>query len=512
MVQSPRAFTSATHYLSFFLLLVLAIQNVVWLVCGIFAVLFPYGLDFGEGVLANQARLLGLGRTIYGPIDQPPWLVSNYPPVMMALAALLHRLVPPLTELAAGRVLAMLGTIGIVAVLVRLARLNRHSPWWALMPPWLWLVAVPAFRWGQVFRVDTLGIAFALWGLFCLTFAKPRWRILGMALLIAAVFTKQSLMAAPLAWLICHDGSPEAKRERALFVAAGLLVFGGLEFATGGGLLRHTVFYTANTFHIARLMAGLSEYLAMVLPLLLLVGWQLARLREPMWRHLRGRTWLVYGMLSSLTLITFGATGSDSNYYLEPLAALLAIIAICPAGLLEPDPDVSLGPLTLSSNALGGLLVAAFMGISIWGQSGTYMAVPNDQWTAETRDQQLMEQLRQVPGPVLSEDFSFTLAAGKEPDFQPYIFRLLAEKGKWDETRFVQRLTDGYYDRIVLHANLFQPGNSEEPGSDPLGAGYDRLTPAMEDAIRAHYALVPPESQWFDGQWYLYAPKEHPTR
>ncbi|HYE80105.1 MAG TPA: hypothetical protein VEI97_19170, partial [bacterium] len=97
-----------------------------------------------------------------------------------------------------------------------------------------------------------------------------------------------------------------------------------------------------------------------------------------------------------------------------------------------------------------------------------------------------------------------TLRAGQRPDFQPYIFRLLAERGKWDEGPFVEQLRKGRYGAIALQSNLFEPGNREEPGQDPLGAGYDRFTPAMEEAIRSRYRLSNETPIFANGPWYLY--------
>jgi flagellar biosynthetic protein FliR len=47
---------------------------------------FPYQLDYGEGLLLHFVNEWAHGRPIYGPIGQYPFVTANYPPLSMALA------------------------------------------------------------------------------------------------------------------------------------------------------------------------------------------------------------------------------------------------------------------------------------------------------------------------------------------------------------------------------------------------------------------------------------------
>lgn len=271
---------------------------------------------------------------------------------------------------------------------------------------------------------------------------------------------------------------------------------------TGGGLLQHIVGFTANEFRAARLLAGAGEYLAISLPLWGL--WGLVGLPVA-WQPVN-RPWTCYLVLSTATLVTFAATGSDSNYYLEPLAALLAAIIVA-AGSTQQSPMKEDSPRPAASPAVAGalpvLLIAAFAATNRWGASPEFPLIHQPARSRAAGDQ-LVHWLHAAEGPILSEEYTFLLRADKFPDFQPYIFRLLAESGKWDETPMLDRLQSGDYDYLVLRTNLFQTGNAEESGADRLGAGFDRLTTPMEAAIKNRYEIDPRSPVLAESEWYLY--------
>lgn len=480
------------------LLLLCLINLGVWLVLIVPQVLrYPYGIDFGEGLLWNQVRRLLGGENIYGPITSPPYIVSNYPPGIYLLNALLQWLAPQADPLLLGRSVSVAGTLAIVGALFALVRRYALAPHWAWLLPLAWLLAAPAWRWGVVMRVDTIGIALTLWGLVVATSGRP-WG--GAPLWMLAAFTKHSLVAAPVAWALSGSRFADARRWLPLLLIPAVYLVGQL--MTGGGLMQHIVGFTANEFRAARLLAGAGEYLAISLPLWglwWLVGFPAA------WQP-ANRPWTCYLALSTATLVTFAATGSDSNYYLEPLAALLAAIIVA-AGSAHQSPAEADAPLPVAAPAFAGalpvLLFAAFAATNRWGASAEFPLIHQATRSRAAGDQ-LVQWLQAAAGPILSEEYTFLLRAEKFPDFQPYIFRLLAESDKWDESPMLDRLQEGGYDYLVLRTNLFQPGNAEEAGMDRLGAGFDRLTTPMEQAIKFRYEIDPRSPVLAESEWYLY--------
>lgn len=488
---------------------ILLCLNLLWWLASVvpLALSYPYGLDFGEGMLWNQVRRILAGEVIYGPITDPPWIVANYPPGFYYLTAALQRLAPAADPLFLGRLLAIAGSLCILTLLAMLVRRTPAAsrPVWLWLIPLLWLCAAPAWRWGVVMRVDTVAIALTLSGLLFVTGARPRLWPAAICFALA-VLTKHSLWAAPLACLFAPaiSGNRQECLRRWPLLALPLsgLLLGNL--VTGGGLFQHIVGYTANEFRPLRLWLGVQEYVALSLPLW--GCWLLAGPRR--WWDPAVRVWTLYLALATSTLLTFGATGSDSNYYLEPLAALLAaLIASWSTRTQLPEPATP--PTSCAgfpATAVAGLLLVTFALTARWGQAGEFPLI-RDPIGEKQRGDALVAWLTEQPGPVLAEEFSFALRAGKPPDFQPHIFRLLAETGKWDQAPFLERLDRADYAALLLRTDLFQPGNAEEAGRDQLGAGFDRLTPEMEARIRARYRLAPAGPVNSGGEWYRYLPR-----
>jgi hypothetical protein len=73
---------------------------------GLWAIAYPYELDYGEGIVWQQMRLM-FGSRAYGPIDGFPAIVFHYPPVYHAVSAALAALTG-MDGLAAGRAVSLI--------------------------------------------------------------------------------------------------------------------------------------------------------------------------------------------------------------------------------------------------------------------------------------------------------------------------------------------------------------------------------------------------------------------
>ena len=138
-----------------------------WL--GLRGLLFPYQLDYGEGVQLHYVGELLAGRPIYRPIGQYPYLTANYPPLTFLLTAALT----PLLGLtyAAGRLWTLLAIAAIAALLV--AWLRRETGRWGpgLVAAALFAGSPYIYHWAPLFRVDLVGLALTLGGLYVVSFA-----------------------------------------------------------------------------------------------------------------------------------------------------------------------------------------------------------------------------------------------------------------------------------------------------------------------------------------------------
>ena len=53
---------------------------------------FPYALDYGDGMILDEAWLIAQGQNIYPPSPaSPPYLIPSYPPLFMAIQAPMTR-------------------------------------------------------------------------------------------------------------------------------------------------------------------------------------------------------------------------------------------------------------------------------------------------------------------------------------------------------------------------------------------------------------------------------------
>src|SRR4030042_4975084 len=75
------------------------------------ALVYPYQLDYGEGLVLHQARLLAQGTSIYKGMDGYPYVFSNYAPLLQAVTSPLVAIMGP--SFFPGRLLALAATLGL---------------------------------------------------------------------------------------------------------------------------------------------------------------------------------------------------------------------------------------------------------------------------------------------------------------------------------------------------------------------------------------------------------------
>jgi hypothetical protein len=110
-------------------------------------------------------------------------------------------------------------------------------------------------------------------------------------------------------------------------------------------------------------------------------------------------------------------------------------------------------------------------------------AIARQQIHEERReDAELVKLIASFPGPVVSENMTALLRAGKSVPFEPAIIRQTTGTGVFDESALVKRTSDRFFDAFTLtpemHSRLFSP--------------------RMLQAIYANYRQIP-----FDGPDYL---------
>lgn len=452
----------------------LAFGTGFYFVCAVRALQARMPLDYGEGPLLNQARLLAEGRPIYRPdLSDYPYTVANYPPLYPLAVSLVGRLAG--FSYATGRIISALATLACSLALGLIVFQMTRDRAAAAVSGALFLSFPYVIYWGSLGRVDMMALAFSLWGIW----AALRWPDspaglgLSLILLLAAIFTRQSyLLAAPLAVAV-HLANRNWRRALffALALGAGVLILGGiLNGQTGGGFLFHIVAANANAFLPSSVLFVWLHNLLLTAPLITVILWELLHYA----RHSEQRPWLaiVYligGFLSSLTV---GKVGSNINYFLEWLAATGLLIGVAFARWRKEAPP-----------ALRPLLILALAVQVPWSYYHDRFLTPQV-WHApslEPEVQRLEQMVCSAPGPVLADEMmSLLVVCGREVLLQPFEFRLLATEGKWDQSPVVADIQAGEFALILISDHPPYLENTAR----------DRWTPEMWSAIQERYEPV----------------------
>ena len=109
-------------------------------------------------------------------------------------------------------------------------------------------------------------------------------------------------------------------------------------------------------------------------------------------------------------------------------------------------------------------------------------------WTGTSRRNRLEQRREQtdlvklistLPGPVVSENMTLLLKAGKSVPFEPDILKYNTDTGRFDEGPLIKRISDKFFDAIVLYT------------------GTVRFTPRVREAIHRNY-----QTYKFDSRTY----------
>jgi hypothetical protein len=453
---------------------------------------YPFGVDYGEGIVWQQALLIP-GPRMYGSIDHLPFIVFHYPPVYhLASRAVMAFGVDPL---AAGRIVSLAAT-AVIAISIAWLVATELAGWvghsavliGALTGALLPLSLGPVETWFDRMRVDMLAVALAFVGVAFVVRSErqPAWLALAMPAFVLSIYTRQTELAAPVSALLVLL----LVRPRATILAGiggavlGLCALAWLEWATAGGFLRHVITYNINTWTFALLLTRLrfqvSYAVLLAVAIIGLVVLWLRRREETLPRGVEASRYTivlpiitVWLLLSLIMMVaTVGKNGSDVNYFIEPMCVCAVAVGLL-IGLCWQAVAGSPGRRDMALRL--GLVFAtvALVGVMAKRRPVCY-AVQDPELIAI--QQNLVQEIAKQNRPVLSEDMVLSLRAGKEVPIEMAIFHELALKGQWDQ----RRLTD----LIDSHAFAFLVTTPDKIYT-PL-----RYTPEVMAAIDRAYPRV----------------------
>ena len=436
------------------------------------AITHRYSLDYGEAPLVDQAMRLAAGQNIYrADISTPPYTISNYPPLYVAVLSISVKLFGPASTFFVGRLISILCAWISSLCLARIVYVSTSDRIAALSAGFTFLAFPFVVFWSPLLRIDMLALALSLSGL-CLLVTVPissRSLIAAALLLAAAIFTRQSYaLAAPLAgfvWLLARDWR-QALRLAMLVGGLTLFLFFLLNTFTDGGFLFNIVTANVNEFILELLRYNWGRFRdAALIPLLigaasifLIPRW------NPLWTL--ATPYLVGSIVSAATI---GKIGSNVNYLLELCAAVSLAVGVVIAWSRLHLSFYSLRAALLILLAFG---LVKMMHTTLKDYTGDLRA----RRAAVRELSQLEAQIAETPGPILADEYMGMLTLqGRPLVIQPFEVTQLAWAGKWDQTPLLESINQKEYSSIIIY---------DRPWSN------ERWTAEMLEAITQSYILV----------------------
>lgn len=489
-----------------------------------------YQLDNEEGAVLFQTLQIRKGFSIYHPLTDYPYVVGTYPPLFMAINALLIE--PENPTFASGRAISTGAVLGIAATLFLIVGLRTWMMVLALLAGLLFLASYEVFNWIPYYRTDFLAIFFSVLGLGAVAVSPQERsaRALSIVLFTLAFFTKQTQAAAPLAvasfFLLT---SPSAGfRYLVKLLSAILIPFTILNVFTRGQFARHTVLYNMNRYSAGDLLVWVRHawmfnrwlILAAVVALAGLVIAALAVRRNkvesedersltstaaaqpdcaaPKQNYLRDPVPL-YALFSLAGFVASGKAGSAENYILEPLAAV-ALFVCDSAGRLAVS---SLRGFGRSAAMACSFLIAGLLFAHAGRVSHLSPIMFDKSRNPRTSDfeaaTEVVRELKSAKGDSWSELGAYNMFAGRSIFFQPFIMSELARQRRWDPESFYTDLRCHRFSLIVTSFDASTDGFT------------DIYTPEMIHILRTNYFEVRRITGGRVWNYYFYRPRLAPT-
>jgi hypothetical protein len=439
--------------------------------------------DDADPEVLNHAYRVARGEPLYRGVDGPPWVVNIYTPLYLQLTALGLRVTG--LSYRPARLLSLLATGALAAALALLARRwtgsARQGLWAACL-----LILVPAFLYNAARpHPQMLAVALTVWS-FAL-FESPRaWlaEVASPLLAVLAIGAKQTQLALPaaLAFHLAWRDPRRLWRYLATLLAMALPPLLWLQVSTAGRFLEDAV--AANRVPYDALQIPLV-FLHHAGPYSLFVGLAVVRLVA----RLRARAALeplecYLSLLLPVTAASLGRAGAHGQYILE-LVVVAALYLLRSGGFSFP---------TRRGGALGaglGLIVAYGLAFVLL-EEGPWDRAANAAAPAVRR------LLETAPGPVISQQGSFSLFTRGEIHVQLFHFEQLARAGHWDEGPLVREVEEGRLAWVVTEFPL------EEGLAD--ADARERFSPRLLEALSHRYVR-----RQQIGPYYVYQPRPAPV-
>lgn len=504
-------------------LVILCFHFAVYVVYAINLAQFPFDYDQGEGFELVDTIMFSQGRWPYLDTEVYPFYSSNYPPLFHVIAAPFVWLFGP--GYAYGRLLGFLSTL-IAACAIGLA-VYRETPhrWIAVLSGLAFLASNTVYHIGPLFRQHMTMVMFETLAVLVLAQAneienpavRRRRLLIGLALILAAGYTKQLAYATAIAALVflCIRHPLRGIIYSVGFGLVGAVIFLWINVSTDGQWWLQTISANVNTFYpeqtveLFRLWFGLHGFLIVPAVCCVLYEFYFGRIS----------IYALWFIAATANSILAGKWGAGDSYFATAIAALCilsgqfaartlnrmwhfpdqfytrvfvnplrrfatplahAALIIIPllyigygrATLHMPTTGPVFGPLaqmlSITPNALNGFYDSARQpdGSFAGGYADIgHLTTPEDLAAGYS----IVDRIRAVDGPVLSEEAGFNLLAGKDVITNPTQLLNLANNGLYEGAALLEMIDSRAFDLMVLRAQFYPV-----PVLEAIGRNYER--------------------------------------
>jgi hypothetical protein len=445
---------------------------------------FPaeHSWDDADPEILNNAFRLSRGEPLYHGVTSPPWVVSPYTPLYHALLAWALRITG--LSYRPARLVSLIATAALGAALAVLARRWRGRAQEGLWAACL-LLMVPAVLYNCARpHPQMLAVALSVWS-FILFESRRRFFAVFLSPLLAVlgIYAKQTQVALPLAlalWLAWKD------RPRLLVYACtvALLVLAPLPWLqawTGGAFLDCIVGMNILPYDAGQIAPVLFHHVGVFFPFMGLALSRLAtRLREGTLEPID--FYLV--VVALMAVLSIGRAGASSQWLVE-LLVVSGLFLLRTGGLFFPPGRQHFAIAQLA-------LVLAYAPAFVLLEEGSW-----DRASIQAAPA-VRAILESAPGPVISQQGSFSLFTRGTIHIQLFHFAALARMGRWDERPLLREVEERRVAWVVTEFAI------EEPLVDDDAR--ERFTPELCEALGRNYVR-----HAHLGPYFIYAPRERPA-
>ena len=451
----------------------------------------PYEIEYGEGIVLQNAINIAHGRALYNDYHTYPYVVATYPPVYPLLSSIGIRVFGPSFEF--GRAISALATLATALLIWLIMRRSVRTRWAAAAAAVIFLAAPIICWWGTVMRVDMMAVFLGIGSLYCVV-RGGRWLITAAVLMTLAIYTRQSEVA-PLAAGVAYLWWIGQRRNAVLLgtssVAAVLALFAVLQATSHGWFFQHIVVANRNFWELRCLVSlWRSTFLSWPFPfaagvlgaVLALVPNRASGNTPERGGAQPAKLLVLYFAFAVLVSLTGGKIGATVNYMVEPLAASCLMCGVAVDRLAQRRATWKGEAAWL---ALWLALIASLVFPLVDPEAGP--KVGDRHWRQETvrGSAAAVSLIRQARGDMLSEDTGLLPITGRPILLDPHKMTSMFRDGNWDQRRLLKDIERRRFALIILRWDPIG-GATDEWGTY---GGY-RWSIGMGRAIMANYYLV----------------------